>query len=347
MCCPTGWPTFTQWLRAHPGAAVICRGRAGSYAEGARRGAPNAIQLADRFQLLYNLTDAVDRMVRAHRKCLSEQLAADAVARPPSNASLASHDVVEGRRAELTRQRWAEVHALWDKGVGTTAISRALNLDHKTVLRYARAASTDDLLTAVPRRGSELDAHTTYLAQRWQEGCTNADRLADELRERGYRGSTRTVRRLLHTWRANTTPPAATPIPSPKPRETLDPQPLADRSLALGDITFGEDLSQLHTGNAPQVIASLRNLAISLHRLAGATNTAACWTGWATSCGRVTGLNPTVSLSFARLRACFGRPRSGFDTQRWCVGSLREIAGPLTRCRLHVRQYQGVLSRDR
>jgi predicted transposase YbfD/YdcC len=41
------------------------------------------------------------------------------------------------------------------------------------------------------------------------------------------------------------------------------------------DVTFGEDLSQVHTGNAPQVMASLRNLAISLHRLAGATNIAA------------------------------------------------------------------------
>ena len=57
------------------------------------------------------------------------------------------------------------------------------------------------------------------------------------------------------------------------------------RSNALGlpdnglhwvrDVTFAEDLSQVRTGAAPQVMASLRNLAISLHRLAGATNIAA------------------------------------------------------------------------
>jgi len=41
------------------------------------------------------------------------------------------------------------------------------------------------------------------------------------------------------------------------------------------DVTFAEDLSQVRTGSAPQVMASLRNLAISLHRLAGATNIAA------------------------------------------------------------------------
>ena len=121
-------------------------------------------------------------MVRAHRQCLSEQQAADAVAQPPPHAPLALPDVIEGPRAQLTRQRWAQVHALWDKGVGTTAIGTALNLDHKTVLRYARAATAYDLFTAMPRRGSELHAPTAYLAQRWQQGCTNAAHLTGELR---------------------------------------------------------------------------------------------------------------------------------------------------------------------
>jgi hypothetical protein len=40
-------------------------------------------------------------------------------------------------------------------------------------------------------------------------------------------------------------------------------------------VTFGEDLSQVRKGAAPQVMATLRNLAISLHRINGATNIAA------------------------------------------------------------------------
>ena len=40
------------------------------------------------------------------------------------------------------------------------------------------------------------------------------------------------------------------------------------------DVTFDEDRSQVRTGNGPRVMATLRNLAISLLRLAGATNIA-------------------------------------------------------------------------
>lgn len=43
----------------------------------------------------------------------------------------------------------------------------------------------------------------------------------------------------------------------------------------IRDVTYAEDFSQVRAGAGPQVMATLRNLAISLHRLTGATNIAA------------------------------------------------------------------------
>src|ERR1700732_4594122 len=106
-----------------------------------------------------------------------------------------------GLREQTTRERHAEIHALLGEGLGIKAISRTLNLARETVRRYARAEQPEHLLSERGKQGSDLDEHVTYLAQRWREGCTNAVRLHEEVRARGYRGAVRTVRKLVQDWR--------------------------------------------------------------------------------------------------------------------------------------------------
>jgi transposase len=51
--------TVFTWLKTHPVVQVISRDQAGNYADGARRGPPQAMQVVDRLHLLLNLTTAL------------------------------------------------------------------------------------------------------------------------------------------------------------------------------------------------------------------------------------------------------------------------------------------------
>jgi transposase len=62
--------TFEKWLNDHPGVEVIARDRASDYADGAMRGAPDAVQVADRFHLLQNVREMLQRLLERHQSAL-------------------------------------------------------------------------------------------------------------------------------------------------------------------------------------------------------------------------------------------------------------------------------------
>jgi transposase len=211
--------TFAAWLRDHPGVEIVCRDRASAYAEAVRTAVPEAVQVADRFHLWQNLCEAVEKCVAAHRAALKEttdEAAPDAPTAALDTDVLPEPEPVaaEGARSAQRRERHAAVHELFDKGVGIYAIAKALRLDPKTVGKYAHAATVEDVPTSDGHRDTQIRPYLSHLHQRWNEGCTDASRLCAEIRELGYQGSTRTVRRHLQ-------PVRATGKPAPKVAETL------------------------------------------------------------------------------------------------------------------------------
>jgi len=239
--------TFAEWLKNHPGTEVICRDRAGAYADGARQGAPHAVQVADRWHLYHNLAGHVEKAVARHRTCLEEPAAepepqqAEAGQDPPdlqqAAAAAAARRAEESTLAVRTRQRYEQVQALRAQGKGIKPIMRETGLAKETVRRFYRAATAGELLAKVKDgRPSLLDDYKPYLHQRWNEGCTNVRQLHGELRERGYPGSYGTIRDYVLPFRETGAAPPAVPGP-PKARDLAswilkDPDHLDDDEKA-------------------------------------------------------------------------------------------------------------------
>ncbi|GAC1496076.1 MAG: hypothetical protein NVS2B14_09960 [Chamaesiphon sp.] len=60
--------TLAVWLKAHPGVKVVSRDRSKAYEKGILQGAPQAIQVADRFHLLQNPAETLTQVFNAHTK---------------------------------------------------------------------------------------------------------------------------------------------------------------------------------------------------------------------------------------------------------------------------------------
>ncbi len=235
--------TLADWLRAHPGTEVICRDRAGAYADGARQGAPEAEQVADRWHIYHNLSEHVAKAVARHRGCLEEPAPEpgpqDADGEPSvpdprqAAAAAAARRAEESALAIRTRQRYEQVQALRAQGQGINPIMRETGLAKETVRRFYRAGAVDELLTKVKDgRPSVLDDYKPYLHQRWNEGCANVRQLHAELKERGYKGGYGTIRDYVLPFRQAGAAPPAVPGP-PKARDLAswiltDPDNLGD-----------------------------------------------------------------------------------------------------------------------
>ena len=226
--------TLEAWLKAHPGARVICRDRAGNYAEGAKAGAPDAIQVADRWHLWHNLAGYAEKTMARHRGCLKDQPdgdaaqgSADTLEQEPPGQAAGGQIMPDGsldacgrerRLVRRTRERYAGIRGRLDAGESLSAISRATGLDRKTVQRFARAGSIEELLGKATSRESKLDQFTPYLHQRWNEGITDAAALHAELQQRGWAGSEQTVRRYVRPFRQALAAPGPAPA-VPKTRQ--------------------------------------------------------------------------------------------------------------------------------
>lgn len=218
---------FREWLEGHPEVKIVSRDRAGVYAQACRQGAPAAVQVADRFHLIMNLTTAIENALEQRRRQLryrsnsenkgrgSDCRGEDPASAPKEPSALPATPARAVKPSERRRQyrleRYEHVVALDRHGFSQKAIAAKLGLDRKTVRRWLRCDGFPERKTA--QRSSRLTRFQSYLEGRWREGCHNGSQLWREIQQQGYRGGRGMVAQLVANWRresVQTTPKSLT-----------------------------------------------------------------------------------------------------------------------------------------
>ena len=190
--------TFTAWLAARPGVEIISRDRGERYATGGRAGAPNALHIADRWHLIRNWAEVVERVLKRHHKLVRQVQLVKPLPEGSTPAAILPPKSVNRRRkyADTRREqaqqerleRWTTIRERHAKGAALTDIARELHLNYKTVRKYARAPECPHM-KAYPPRPRLIVPYEPYLRARWAEGCRNGKQLYREIAAHGFRGS--------------------------------------------------------------------------------------------------------------------------------------------------------------
>jgi transposase len=197
--------TVAQWLQEHPGVEIISRDRARAYAEAARTGAPQAIQVVDRWHLLKNLVEALERCLLRHGKALKVAAGRMATDNGPLPSYAEAARVPWQQRAEAASQQrhagkveqYEQIHALQAAGFTKLDIADLVGVSRPTVDRYLQLKDAPERRRPQRSERRVLELYEPYLQERWAQGCRNRSRLFREIRAQGYQHGASTVFRFL------------------------------------------------------------------------------------------------------------------------------------------------------
>jgi len=221
-------PALRQWLSEHPGVQVVSRDRAGAYAQAASEAAPQATQVADRWHLLKNVREMLDRFFERHRGKIHAASAALAQPLGPAEQTTSQPTRIEPKQEEGKQEepvptraerdsasseappreqaqqtkvqqrlaRYREARERHGQGQSIRRIAQEMGLSRKAVRRYLRQDHCPDWRPGQPRR-TQLDRHREWIDGQLLAGRDNAAQLHQELTERGYVGCYDAVRRFV------------------------------------------------------------------------------------------------------------------------------------------------------
>jgi transposase len=214
--------TVEAWLKEHPGIEVISRDRDTVFAQAASKGAPSAIQVADRWHLLQNLGDTMKRMLEMNPLGLKA-----ATNGAPDEQEVITHlqQGEENKAVTNSELRHKQVKDLQAKGWAIKRIARYLKMHRQTVKKYMQLEKLPKKrYLGVGGKSSLTKEQIQYLSKRWAEGDANAKQLWHELKGQGYQGAASSIYRAVAHFAPRTS------VSDPKPNNRKDIPPLSARS---------------------------------------------------------------------------------------------------------------------
>ena len=201
--------TAATWMRQQPDLAVVSRDRGGEYASAAREDAPQAMQCADRFHIVKNLTEAFQVLLT---RCQAEILAETKPDEPDQGEqnkpiiSIEEWRPLEPAHVEKVRlarragryARYQQVVELDRQGIATKEIAGRLGLSDRTVRDWLKQGTFPEAQKR-RKKQSSFDPFAAYVLKCWQAGEHNGLVLCQEIKNRGYTGTDRSVYRYLKT----------------------------------------------------------------------------------------------------------------------------------------------------
>jgi len=205
--------SVAAWLAEHPTITAVCRDRSDLYADGIRRGAPQAVQVVDRFHLVQNLRQTLEAFLIDHRAVLQAAAVGTAMALTPSPGLVPVTPRYQGRRrspkparppAERPPRhaRWVAIYeavrALRAQGTPIAIIARRLHISRPTVYAYLRRDTPPGPRQLQrPPSARVLTPYVPYLIRRWRESGADSRQLWREIQTLVYSHSARTVGRFV------------------------------------------------------------------------------------------------------------------------------------------------------
>jgi transposase len=194
--------TSAAWMRGHPEIEVVSRDRGGDYAAAALAAVPQAIQCADRFHVLTNLSKSVEGLLSRHLAAQRTRVNLEsratslstAFGKGPPKQNPKHAEVCQAKREERLAQ-YQQVVALRNLGFAQTAIAAQVGISHATVSRWLRNGTFPEHQS--PQRRTKFDPHLKAVAERWEAGCHNIAQVHRELVAAGHTITYRNVYRQL------------------------------------------------------------------------------------------------------------------------------------------------------